>query len=180
MRLFLGLELPEPVKVDALSLRRPWPGARWQRPEQLHLTLHFLGEVACGELTRLCDALEAPPLSPCRLMLSGVGVFGSPDRPRVLWAGVDPEAPLHTWHRVLGERLAAQGFPLEARPYHPHLTLARFGGRPVSVDAFLQAHADFTSSPFDVDTLTLFASHLSSGGARYEVIERFPSPATFS
>lgn len=175
MRLFLGLELPEAVKTEALKLRCHWPGARWQSAEQLHLTLHFLGEVHERSIECLDSSFLNLSLSPINVRLQGVGVFGKPSQPRALWAGVEPEALLHRWYRALGDRLDRAGFVLAERPYQPHVTLARFDRHTAPADNFLREHRQFYSSSFSVVSIALFASHLSHDGARYKVVRRYLS-----
>lgn len=127
LRLFLGLW---PATLERIALQRHadawhWPAsARRTRPERLHLTLHFLGEVATDRLPALKEGLELE-WEGCELLLDQAQVW--PGGIAVLEAGIVPPA-LQRLHAVLGERLAGLGFPVEARPYRPHATLARKAG----------------------------------------------------
>lgn len=174
MRVFLGIELPDEVKRSLLSLPRESIEARWQTAEQLHLTLNFIGEVDDAMLATLCQRLQSPPLEPVSLRLKEVDVFGSADHPKALWARVEPAALLQHWHHTLRDRLEAIGLEQDERDFQPHVTLARFGRKAVSVEDFLKANEEYLSPNFTVDQLCLFESHTSDKGARYEVIERFP------
>ncbi|HEX7889794.1 MAG TPA: RNA 2',3'-cyclic phosphodiesterase [Ramlibacter sp.] len=131
LRLFLGLW---PTTLERIALERhahawQWPAsARHTPPERLHLTLHFLGEVASGRLPDLKEGLEVE-WGACELLLDVAQVW--PGGIAVLEAGTVPPELLQL-HAVLGERLTALGMVTEARRYRPHATLARkaFGARP--------------------------------------------------
>lgn len=167
-RLFLGLALPEPVKDRLLTWTADIDGARWQSRQQLHLTLCFLGEVAPPRVPavfRALDGLESPSFF---LEPVGTGCFGNPENPRNLWAGVQPAAPVTTVYDELCQRLAGAGFPVEARRFHPHITLARFsrrGGGPAG--EFLERFRGQTAPVFPVDVVSLFLSQPGPEGSRY-------------
>lgn len=131
MRLFLGL-WPSPHELAALeahAARWQWPArARRTRPERLHVTLHFLGEVATRRLPALRDGLSVP-WPGCELLLDRGEVW--PGGIAVLEAGSVPHE-LALLHAALRERLVGLGVAVETRRYRPHVTLARqaFGARP--------------------------------------------------
>ncbi len=174
MRVFVGLELPEPVKASLLALRRTLPGARWQQPHQLHLTLRFIGELGADRLPELVTVLSERPESPFWLRLQGVGTFGSLAWPRVLWVGAQPETSLVTAHECLNRQLAPLGWGPEGKHFRPHVTLARFGRSPSPVGGYIGEVSDYRSPDFRVDAITLFCSRRYPQGVRYEVLHRFP------
>jgi len=101
---------------------------RWVDRDALHLTLRFLGEIAPAEVARAAEAAGAAAASaaPFSIALAGAGAFPSLREPRVLWVGIrDGAAPLVTLARSLEAALIARRFPPEARPFQPHLTVAR-------------------------------------------------------
>ncbi|MBI2872485.1 MAG: RNA 2',3'-cyclic phosphodiesterase [Chloroflexi bacterium] len=133
IRAFVAIELPEPVKAHLVELmsRLRWQGlsgVRWVRPEGIHLTLKFLGNVEVTMLDAIHKALEraAGGQEPFALHLEGTGAFPRPANPRVLWVGLagDLEA-LGRIQRRVEEGLVALGLPPEERPFSPHLTLGR-------------------------------------------------------
>lgn len=130
-RLFLAL-WPEPAVRDALQAHADawaWPAqARRTRPERLHVTLHFLGNVDAGLLPAMQQALQVP-WQGCELALDTPQVW--PGGMAVAEAGEVP-AELAALHAALGKRLHSLGLAVEKRPYRPHVTLARkaFGARP--------------------------------------------------
>jgi RNA 2',3'-cyclic 3'-phosphodiesterase len=183
MRLFVALEIPASLHLEIARLRQELeprlPRARWVRPEGIHLTLLFLGEVEEGAVAALRSGLAAafarhPPLT---LAMRGAGTF-PPGRPaRVAWLGMEarPElAPLQA--AVTAAAVAALGIEPERRPFHPHLTLARPDPpwRRPEAERFTAAADRPFGDPFDVDRGVLMRSHLGRGGARYEVAAALP------
>jgi 2'-5' RNA ligase len=152
---------------------------RWAAPENVHLTLQFLGAVPEERVPALRAALAAAAAAsrPLSLEVKGAGGFPSGRRPRVLWAGVEGDgAALSALVAGVGRLLAPLGFSPEGRPFSPHLTLgrAREGrGAPGLGGALAQAAAA-DPVPWRADALVLFRSHLSPAGSRYEALERFP------
>lgn len=174
-RLFLGLALPEPVKTRLLSWTDDIAGARWQRREQLHVTLCFLGEVPperVPSLFRVMEALETPAFD---LEPAGVGCFGEPAQPRNLWAGVRPEASVRALYGALCQRLGPAGFPVEDRRFHPHITLARFSRHQAGpAGGFIDRYQGQVAPAFRVDGVSLFLSQPGPEGSRYQRLSKFP------
>ncbi|GAB4573803.1 MAG: RNA 2',3'-cyclic phosphodiesterase [Rhodothalassiaceae bacterium] len=173
-RLFIGLELPDEAKTALALLRGGIEGARWQSDDQYHLTLRFIGEVPPPILPEIAAALGRLEGAGFELGLRGVGIFGEPERPRLLWAGVADPEPLIRLHRRIDRLLAAIGIPSDMRKYIPHVTLARFSGRAGRVAPWLLAHDGFRFPPFMVGEAVLFESHLGHAAARYEPLLRVP------
>lgn len=184
MRLFVALEIPEPVRREVsrrmAGLRERLPKARWVDPAAIHLTLVFLGEVAdAKDVDRLAAALRAAfaPFPPMTLRLSEAGTF-PPGRPaRVAWLGVDAPDELEDL-QAAAVRAAAEavGHEPEDRPYHPHVTLARCPS-PWGKDIVAKLSAAFPAEvgpPFAVDRGVLMESKLSPRGARYRVVVELP------
>lgn len=174
LRLFFGLEIPESVKQRLLSIQRPIIGARWQRADQLHLTLAFLGNLEAHQLPGVRQAARNLPVNPFDLTVSGIGCFGDPDHPKSLWAGVQPVEELTELHEALNLRLAACGLGQEKRTFRPHITLSRFKKEPGSVREVLRAHQEVHAGTFSVNRIALFQSIPSSQGSVYSVLDRFP------
>jgi 2'-5' RNA ligase len=124
LRLFLALWPPAAVGGALRSHADGWDwpaGARRTRPERLHITLHFIGDVAATEVEPLRQALRVP-WEGCELAFDRAEVW--PGGIAVLEAAQVPQA-LQTLHAALGERLRAGGLPVESRRFRPHVTLAR-------------------------------------------------------
>lgn len=169
-RLFLALELPERTQQELRQLSpRPATDLRLVREGQLHLTLHFLGNMNDACVPSLMATVSTVHAEPFSLTLAGVGRFPPRGRASVLWAGLQPSEPLQNLHASLGAALVAAGFPVERRGYAPHVTLARVGPRtpPRLIEAYLAEHASLTLETFVVDAFTLFESRRSPDGSTH-------------
>lgn len=194
-RLFLAVPIPEPVRagIEELIARlepRGWP-IRWIEPGNAHLTLHFLGDTPPEQATILQLALPeiVAQHEAFNLRTAGLGVFPKLKRPRVIWLGVyGPAHRLETLANAIGESLTEMQFPVDDRPFSPHITLgrvrdihnARIGGLTEALRAAIDEMAaegladPKNGMPLPIDEVHLIRSHLGSTGARYEVLARFP------
>lgn len=183
-RTFLALELPVKVK-DALQrqigrLARAIPEVRWVDAASLHLTLAFLGELDDARLEAAIQsaAVVASGQVSLSLRLAGLGTFGPAHAPRVVWVGLEGEVRrLLALQAALADELAVRGFAREARPFAPHLTLARIK-RPIS-DAALAALARVLTEPvaratWQADAISVMKSELVRPAARYTELARWP------
>lgn len=155
------------------------PGAvRWVRPEAMHLTVKFYGDVAAEAVPALAAGLGqasavAPPMT---LTLQGLGVFPDPRRPQVIWVGLGGDlAPLRALQAAV-ERLSADlGYAPETRPFKPHMTLGRVSARLAPADQMrllgrLAARKSETFGDLRADTLSLLRSDLRPTGPEYTTI----------
>ena len=149
-------------------------GFRWVTPDSLHLTIRFLGGVDPGRLNDLAAALRTLQVEPFEVDFGAVGTFGRGTAVRVVWlrlaAGGDDLG------RLAGQveaRSAALGFEPEARPYNPHLTLARSRQRRGERLRELPPPPDVPG--WTVTGFRLYRSRLGRGGATYSVLEEFGS-----
>ncbi|QJD60265.1 RNA 2',3'-cyclic phosphodiesterase [Pseudomonas sp. gcc21] len=174
-RLFLGFELPAPVKQQLLDIHEPLRGARWQRADQIHLTMRFLGQASDAFIPMIIDSLTDLNTERITLRLHGAGCFGGPQRPFALWAGVAPEQPLVQLREQIDERLAPLALPQDRHAgFKPHITLARIRGGDHSAMQVARRHDGLTSEWFRFDTLALFSSTQASEGSVYSVLHEFP------
>lgn len=187
MRLFVAIDLSDAQRQEAeraaavLQRRLDAAGAaravRWAGAEQMHLTLRFIGEVADALGERIAAVL-APPLSArsFTLSLGRPGVFPGPGRPRVIWLGLaEGGEGASASHEAVEARLETLGVPREERPFRGHVTLGRVREiRRAHASALCEALDRLTIDPAaaTVTDVTLYRSHLSPNGARYEPIVR--------
>ena len=177
MRAFVAVFPPLEVRETALSgaleaVRRSGDKVRWTRPENVHLTLKFLGDIREEALNDLCAALEETcrHYAPFDVGLTGLGAFPSARRARILWAGVGAGAErLCSLATDVDAAFAPLGFEREGRPYVPHLTLGRVRGRPAS---FELSRASVNLS-FRAWSAELVESTLTEEGAVYRTVEAF-------
>lgn len=185
MRLFVALNLPPAVRdalwAAATPLRELGLPVHWVRGDGIHVTLKFLGEVGDDREGELAAAFgrAAAGTRALTLALEGFGVFPDFQRPRVVWAGIAPEPGLEILQHRVEQEFAPLGFPTEARPFRPHVTLgrARRDARPRDFAGLESALArlEFAQTAL-VSALDLMQSTLGSGGAVYNVrhSERLP------
>jgi RNA 2',3'-cyclic 3'-phosphodiesterase len=168
------------VSDHASRLRTTFPDARaaWERPEKLHITLKFLGEVEQARVADLSHAAERAAVSPApfELTVAGAGAFPPRGAPRVLWIGVgDSSGELAGLQSRLEDECAAAGFPRERRPFSPHLTIARLRApRGAGLLAAAHAAAGFAPMAFRVAELRVVRSHLEPAGSRYATVSAHP------
>jgi 2'-5' RNA ligase len=175
-RAFVAIALPADIKT-ALGelqqrLRATGLKARWVRPENMHLTLKFLGDIdpsaAEGIEKAMQHAVDAE--APFSVAVAAVGVFPDPKRPRVLWVGLnDEDRRLLKLQQSLDEALSEIGFPREQRPFRGHLTLARFrdAGDRELLSHLLQEYHRIEIGQLTVAELILFRSDLRPSGPLY-------------
>lgn len=166
MRCFAAIELPEDLRDRLVRLQRELGAAgadvRWVRPETLHLTLRFFGEIEADAAVRLGAALEAEAArhAPRRLSIEGAGLF-----PTVVWVGcVGDAAPLAAAVEAVA---AAQGLPPDGKPFVPHVTIGRVKSAR-NLPALRRALPAGPLAAFEASGLTLFTSTLLPSGPVYE------------
>jgi len=190
LRLFVAIELPEEIRgqlrqtVADLRTALPADPIRWVRPEGIHLTLKFLGDVEAGRLDDLKESVAGAlsGTSPFRLQPTTLGSFGGRGGLRVIWIGLggDTEA-LAALAGAVDRGLVSLGFTAERRPYRGHLTLARIrdrtdGGARTRIHELLSGQPQPRFSSFPVGGISLMRSTLSPGGARYDRQAAFSLP----
>ena len=169
-RTFLAIDLPEATRQ---ALRHLWPpagtGVRPVKEGQLHLTLHFLGDVPAGEVPRLTSAVADIVFSPFALSITGVGRFPPKGRASVLWAGVSACPALRELHASLGQALTAAGYAIERRPYTPHVTLARLTPQAPRdlAERFLADHAKLRLPDITVSSFVVYESRRGDRGSEH-------------
>ncbi len=176
IRLFAAVPLPWEIQERLSDLAAGLPGARWVPPENMHITLRFIGEVDRGtadDIDGLLSGVRAPAFE---LSFAGVGTFGSGRQVRAAWIGVEKSEALHHLRDKVESAAVRAGLEPERRKFTPHVTLARFKkASPGShLARWIEAHGGFSAGPFDVDRFTLFQSHLGREGAHYEAVAEYP------
>ncbi len=176
IRAFVALKLPENtvssirrMQEDLKPYRFP---VRWVRPEKIHLTIKFFGEIAESDIKNIGAAMDncAGNYAPLSLSARGVGVFPGITRPRVIWTGISGEASLLSALRNdLENRFEETGFKREDRPFKGHLTIGRFrekADREKLIEA-LRKFQSFESEIFVAGKLYLYKSDLRPEGPVY-------------
>lgn len=164
---------PPPAVRDALlAAMGGVAGARWQRDDQLHLTLRFVGEVDRHGAQDIAAALGGVHHPGFDLTLTAPGVFDKRGRVDTLWIGVAPFAPVAALHHKVDAALRRVGVPPDTRAYRPHITIARFGREQAGAEGFVPA-VPLAGTGFGVDHFALYESTLGHDGADYRIVERY-------
>lgn len=177
MRLFIALDIPAEVRAGLIKYmeraRALASDARWARVEGLHVTLKFIGHVDDSVVEKIKAALASIKATPFEVRFEGVGFFPNPNAARVFWAGVDGGDNLPRLASSIDATMEKLGIPREAKPYHPHLTLARTSSRPLRglkplLDEPLPQFGTMTAREF-----FLYLSQPQKGGSKYTKLERY-------
>jgi 2'-5' RNA ligase len=182
VRLFVALKPPEEwikqLATVATELRTQLRSKeiKWVQPEQIHITLRFLGYILPDEVAAVVQGVNraAAGEKPFVLRAGALGCFPSVRRARVLWIGVEDSQQLAAeLQRKISDQTASLGEPPEDRDFTPHLTLARIKHVERSAAEALERMLERPvglSRDWNVSEVLLMQSHLSSAGARYEVL----------
>lgn len=174
-RLFVAVDLPEDVKARVAELCGGLAGARWVPPEQLHLTLRFIGDADERLFAAIRDGLAAIKGRTFPLALKGVGCFPSPRRPRVVWVGAETGEALFFLQREVERIVSEAGVAPDEKRFSPHITLARLReGTPSDFGVFQARHAAFRTEPFEVEAFHLYSSTLTPAGAIHRREASYP------
>jgi 2'-5' RNA ligase len=175
-RLFVALLASEPARSELAALAEGLARARWTPPEQLHLTLRFIGDVSEADLRRVREALAAVRVAPFPLGVEGVGRFPPRGQPGVVWAGAGTVHPfLLRLRQQVDDRLLASGVPFELTPFVPHFTIGRVReSSPAAVEQWLRRHRDFAGPIWRAEAFHLMAGTPGPAGAAHRILETFP------
>ena len=190
VRLFVACEVPEETRqaiTEVIEVLRARSGTavRWIRPEGIHVTLKFLGEVPVKQLPAIKLAVHEAVMvsSPFELEFSNIGTFGGREGLRIMWVGIAGDVlRLEKLVRDVNAALGVVGFQAERRPFRPHLTLGRVRDE---ISTRQRAEIEVAVGKMDVPPATwrtnqvsLMRSRLTTTGAQYEVIATFPLRVT--
>jgi len=173
-RLFVAIDLPLHIRERLFSLCCGLPGAKWVNPEQMHLTLRFIGDVDSTVFKDVRDALLDVQSEPFSMLLEGIGFFPPRKQPRVVWVGIRKSEQLIQLRNRIESVLVRAGLEPEGRKYAPHITLARLKNTPPSkIGAYLVHNGMFLSEEFSVGEFLLYSSVLNSKGAKHFIEEGY-------
>jgi 2'-5' RNA ligase len=183
MRLFIALDLDEHARTAIVAEQKRLASAlreagrssiRWVRPDQMHLTLVFLGEINEARAEGvIAEIREEVPQAAFELVFEGIGVFPPRGAPTVLWAGTSSgAASAIALQSEMARRVARHGVPLESRRFQPHLTLGRWREARSADRQRVLAAASGRITALHVDHATLYQSRLSSAGPSYTALAR--------
>jgi 2'-5' RNA ligase len=193
MRLFIGIDLDPELRSRIERFIEGAQGfatnARWMRAESLHVTLKFIGERPQEHVEALTQRLRLVESGSFELRFTGYGFFPTVKAPRVFWIGIQADAHLAELAANIDAATSELGIPREDRPYSPHLTLARAGGRSGApnwrkgdapnaafsvLEKRLAAMGELDLGRMTAREFILYQSELSPRGSQYTKLQRFP------
>lgn len=182
-RTFIAIGLPKAIRDNLVALQETLghtePDVKWVEPENLHLTLCFLGEVDDREIPNVCQLVAevTAQRGPFTVAVEAAGCFPNARRPRILWAGIGAGADsVGELHDALEDAFEGLGYRREERRYTPHITLGRVrSDRPTqALAAALAARTRWKGGESTVQELLVMGSELTPDGPRYTVLSRCP------
>jgi 2'-5' RNA ligase len=179
---FCAFELPEVLQsrisghIQRVREAVPEAAASWSRPDNIHLTVKFFGNVDQTRIPAISAAAErvVKESSAVQIEVGKTGVFPRPTRPQVLWIGVeDASGKLLELQQRLEDEFAREGFAKEDRAFKPHLTIARIR-KPHGANCLAEAHLriEFAAVKITLNELVVFRSELSPKGSKYTAVSR--------
>ena len=182
IRTFIAIELSPSVLSRARDLIKVLQAAdvkaTWVKPQHMHMTLKFLGDVPDNEIPEVCNLVKqaVSELPAFELVFRGCGAFPTLANPRTVWIGVDEGAEeLTIVHQAIDIALKKLRFPRETRRFQPHLTLGRIRESGLAVgelSRLIAEHADFDGDLSVVDEVVTFASFLDKSGPSHDAMGR--------
>jgi 2'-5' RNA ligase len=175
MRLFVALTLPDNIRWQLRLICGGLAGAgRWVPPENLHITLRFLGDVDGREIDYVDAALAGIRAPRFPLRFKGVDAFTSGQRVKAVYAGIEKQPALQHLHDKVESAVVRAGLEPDGQKYTPHVTLTRPKDAPLSkLQHYLAEHSLFKTEPFEVTHFTLYASELGSEQSVYTALRSY-------
>lgn len=170
----MAIPIPQTLSNELSILQSNILGVRWIDPENLHLTLSFIGDVSFDQLPVIKDTLEQVEFSSFDLDIKGTGYFGTKKTPKVLWVGIPENKELQKLQRLVVDKLRQAGFEMKSRKYIPHITVARISKCSYrQIAPIIQNFSLFSTDSFTAGQFNLYSSDLTPSGAKYSVVASF-------
>ena len=186
MRIFIGLKLDKNVQDEIEKFLKPFKKLsspiRWVKPQNIHITLKFIGEVPGEKYSQMEENLTAATFNtgPFNLTLAGCGKFGKKESLNILWTGIAPNQKLEHIYNTIEDTLEKSGIEKETRPFKPHITVGR-NKKNFNFKSFfkiIEEKKDLPITEFTVDGFQLFKSRLTPSGPVYSILKEIPLVAT--
>lgn len=176
IRVFVSIAIPDADCLSGpLSYLRGIDGVRTSPPEQIHITLRFIGDVDESRVDTISDCVRraVDGVKPFIIRVSGAGAFPRPERPSVVWVGASPQRELGDIAGRLGRNLRDSGIDFDSKPFKSHITVGRCRG-PADLSGFFKEFSDTTFAEFECREVLVMKSVLGPKGARHTVLRRVP------
>ena len=191
LRSFIAIEIPAGIQnaiaenIASIKHELPKPLVRWGTPQNVHLTLKFLGDVSPANLKRLADMLieVAASHETFDVSVGGLGAFPTHKRARVIWIGLDAPPALAALQHAVDAAAAQLGYPKEERPFSPHLTIGRVSQNASASDlqhirSALESTKVGILGTIRVQAIRIFKSNLQPGGSVYTLLYNLSMKST--
>ena len=182
IRCFIAIEIPETIQNQLAriqgTLRKQIQKASWVKPNNIHLTLKFLGDVEPEDIQTIGEAIEGVAIRhrSFSLRIGGLGAFPNFARPRVMWTGVKAGGErVSALAQDINVALSDCGFPLDTKKFNPHLTLARLKAR-IDLRSYTSQYRQYDridGAEMNVKTISLIQSQLHPTGAIYSTLQSY-------
>lgn len=175
MRVFIAIPLPVDIRASLASLCHGIAGAKWTQPENMHITLRFLGELNDEQCRDLDDELSEINCPRFDLTFRSFGCFDKRGHVHTLWAALDKSPELERLFEKVESASVRAGLEKARRKFKPHTTLARF--RHVEdreIGTFMESRNPYSSEPFPAQSFVMYQSLRGNEGPRYEVLAEYP------
>ena len=168
-RLFLSIDLPDYLKERLSQLKEDCKGFHWVRPELMHITLKFIGDMPGQFQSKIEEAIDPIEVQSFMIPIEGLGVFPHMGKPHAIWVGVKNGHPhLYQLQKKIEDALFSIGIEPERRIYVPHITLARVSNAsPETVRQYLKRNAEFATAPMKIESFDLLRSEEIEGIRHY-------------
>ncbi|MFN3604334.1 MAG: RNA 2',3'-cyclic phosphodiesterase [Leptonema sp. (in: bacteria)] len=166
-RTFLAITIPEPILDELEVCQRGIPNAKWIQRNNLHITLHFFGEIQLTEFNEIREILKNVKQKKFSIQLKNPKVFNKKYQ-KILWLSIEPIKPIQTLRSSILKEIQKRNFLIKKEEFIPHLTLARFNRIHQKVlNEYLLTFENFFTAKFEIDSFTLFSSILYPEGPKY-------------
>jgi len=180
-RTFIGLKIEPDSRIfqlyRELKSNLKYPQLHWIDPDNLHLTLRFLGDTEESQIETIIKQLDSmiPQYNVSDLEINGLGIFGSPTYPRILWAGIKMPENIFNMVKNIENIVCEVGFEREKRAYSPHLTLCRIKNLKETAELFhfIGKYKDSFLKNQEVKEINLYESILQRTGSVYQIMHTF-------
>ena len=174
IRVFISIEIPDKSSLDEpLAYLRSVRGVRTSPPEQIHITLRFIGDVDESKVDVIEDCVRraVDGHGPFEITVSDAGAFPKRERPSVVWIGASPQQELSDIAGAIGRNLRAAGIDFDSKPFKSHITVGRCRD-PVDLSGFFDAFSDREFARFQCSEILVMRSVLGPKGAKHTVLRR--------
>ena len=167
LRLFVAVCFPKEVREELSRLQTGVVGVNWVPAENLHLTLRFIGEVSESDVEDISSALAQICSEPFKINFGELGWFGSRNKIRTLWIGINHCSELEGLKRAVDQKLFLSGMGRAGKSFVPHVTLGRVREKPRGLQEFFSLGLSISHKPVTVDQVCLVSSLLRKNGPIY-------------